>query len=237
MKPRNPRALAVNAPSLPMVASADEEREWTFETALYGYAAGMQGDVTAKGISADLNVDFGEVLENLEFGAMGMFRTGYRHGSLTTDVIYMGLGASKGGFDADLDQWIVETAVGYRVRDYFEPLVGVRYNNIAGELGGPLGQADVGTQDWVEPFLGANLFLPLWRDVGFRFRGDAGGFGAGADLTWQAFPHLVWKMSERWSLQAGYRWVSTDYETGGGRDYFKYDVLSQGPQLGFTCGF
>ena len=39
------------------------------------------------------------------------------------------------------------------------------------------------------------------------------------------------------SLQAGYRWVYVDYETGSGTSRFRYDVLTQGPQLGFTLHF
>jgi hypothetical protein len=35
----------------------------------------------------------------------------------------------------------------------------------------------------------------------------------------------------------GYRFLSTDYETGSGLNRFKYDILSQGPQLGLTLHF
>jgi hypothetical protein len=38
-------------------------------------------------------------------------------------------------------------------------------------------------------------------------------------------------------LRWGYRRVYTDYETGSGPSQFKYDVLSQGPQLGVTFHF
>jgi hypothetical protein len=38
-------------------------------------------------------------------------------------------------------------------------------------------------------------------------------------------------------LQAGYRFLSTDYETGSGVNRFRYDVRVHGPQLGFTLHF
>jgi hypothetical protein len=38
------------------------------------------------------------------------------------------------------------------------------------------------------------------------------------------------------SLQLGYRWLY-DYETGSGASRFKYDMLSQGMQLGVTFHF
>ncbi|MBL9128777.1 MAG: hypothetical protein JNL97_14075 [Verrucomicrobiales bacterium] len=222
---------------LPAAAFAEEPAGWTFETTLYGLAAGMSGEVAVKGISADIDMGFDDVLEQLEFGAMGAFRIGYNRWSLTTDVIFMALGASKGAFNVEMDQWVVEPAIGYRLCRYFEPLVGFRYNNLSGEIHGPAGPNPTGTQDWIEPFVGGNVTVPLTRCVGFHVRGDAGGFGAGAELTWQVFPYVNWHISDHWSLQAGYRWVQTHYEAGSGRDFFKYDVLSQGPQAGFTYAF
>jgi hypothetical protein len=68
-------------------------------------------------------------------------------------------------------------------------------------------------------------------------RGDGGGFGVGSDLTWQAFPYFGWQFAKWGSLQAGYRWLYMDYETGSGTRQFKYDMLNQGPQLGFTLHF
>jgi hypothetical protein len=56
-------------------------------------------------------------------------------------------------------------------------------------------------------------------------------------LTWQAFPYVNWQLSQRCSLQAGYRWVYVDYETGSGANEFKYDVLTEGPQIGVTFRF
>ena len=57
----------------------------------------MSGDVTVRGVPADLNVGFDAIADNLEFGAMGKIRLGYDRWAITTDVVYMGLGASKNG--------------------------------------------------------------------------------------------------------------------------------------------
>jgi len=94
-----------------------------------------------------------------------------------------------------------------------------------------------GTQDWWDPIVGANLSLPLSKKFSFNVRGDIGGFGVGSDLTWQAFPYLSWQFTRWGSLQAGYRWLYMDYETGSGTSHFKYDMLNQGPQLGVTFSF
>lgn len=233
--------LCLGAALLPLGLRAAEHQPWSVETTLYGLAASMSGDVTVKGVDAPLDVGFDEIWENLEFGAMGKVRVGYERWALTTDVVYMGLQASKNSFTMEVDEWVVEPTVSYRVTQGFELLAGVRYNNLSGELRGPgvLAQPRVptGTQDWWDPIVGANLRLPLGGKFTLNVRGDVGGFGVGSDVTWQAFPSLEWQVAKPVSLQAGYRWVATDYETGSGNNRFRFDVLTQGPQLGVSVRF
>ncbi|HEU5311015.1 MAG TPA: hypothetical protein VFV24_06145, partial [Candidatus Eisenbacteria bacterium] len=119
----------------------------------------------------------------------------------------------------------------YRVSPFLEPLVGVRYNSLSGEIIGPFGRLPSGDQDWWDPIVGATASLPVSRAVSLRARGDVGGFGIGSDLTWQAHPYLDWIFMQNASLQAGYRWLDVDYEND---DAFRWDVLTQGPQVGVT---
>jgi hypothetical protein len=79
--------------------------------------------------------------------------------------------------------------------------------------------------------------LPLGKGFSFNVRGDIGGFGAASDFTWQALPYFGWQFAKWGSLQAGYRWIYADYATGSGASRFKYDMLIQGPQIGFTAHF
>ena len=88
-------------------------------------------------VNADVNVGFDKMWNNLEFGVMGTVRLGYDRWALTTDVIYMGLQGSKNGVTVELDQWMVEPTLSYRVCKYCEVLAGARYNNLSGELRGP----------------------------------------------------------------------------------------------------
>ncbi len=256
----NRKGLALSAALLPAAllcppaASADEASEWSFDVSLYGLAVGMSGDIGIGPINADVDAGFDTIWDNLEFGAMGTVRVGYNRWALSTDVIYMGLGASRNGVTVDFDQWMVEPTLSYRVCKYFEPLAGVRYNNLSGELRGPNLQrrgpgilpgpglldgpgVRSGTQDWWDPIVGANFHLPFARNFSFNVRGDIGGFGVGSDFTWQAFPCVSWQFAKWGSLQAGYRWVYIDYETGSGASRFKYDILNQGPQFGVTFHF
>ena len=214
---------------------------WTFDASLYGVAAGMSGDVTVKGIPADVDVGFDKILENLNFGAMGTVRVGYDRWSLSTDVIYMDLEASKGTASASAQQWLVQPMLGYRLCPYFELTAGTRYNNLSAALEaiGPLGNslAVSDTAGWWDPVVGGRVSVPLFKTLSFDVMGDVGGFNVGSDLTWQALPVLNWKFSKWGSVQAGYRWLFTDYSQGSGTSQFRYNILTQGPQVGFTVHF
>jgi len=222
---------------LPSALRAAENNQWTFDVSLYGLAAGMSGDVTVRGVPADVDFGFDKVWDNLDFAMMGKVRVGYDRWALTADVVYMDLGASRNGVTVEMAQWMVEPGLSYRFCQYFEALAGARYNNLSGEIRGPLGRNPGGTQEWWDPIVGANLGLPLGKKFSFNVRGDIGGFGVGSDLTWQVFPCFGWQFAKWGSLQAGYRWLYMDYETGSGASRFKYDMLIQGPQLGITFHF
>jgi hypothetical protein len=225
----------------PSAIHGAETNKWTFDASLYGLAAGMSGEVGVGPANADVKFGFDRVRDNLEFAMMGKVRLGYDRWALTTDVIYMGLGTSRNGVSVDMDQWMVEPTLSYRLSKYFEPLAGVRYNNLSGEIRGPgilpSPRIPTGTQDWWDPILGANASLPLGKGFSLNLRGDIGGFGVGSDLTWQVFPYLGWQFAKWGSLQLGYRWLYMDYETGSGASRFQYDMLNQGPQIGLTCHF
>jgi hypothetical protein len=225
----------------PITSNAQTDKKWSVDVSLNALAAGLSGDVTVKGIPANLDVGFDQVLEHLNAGAMGAVRVGYDRWAINTEFIYMDLGGSQGGARVDFEQLTVEPTLRYRVCDYFEALAGARYNNLSGSvsLTGPLGtqRASSGTVDWWDPIVGGIVRVPISRKFSVNVHGDIGGFDVGSDLTWQAFPYLNWQISRRCSVQAGYRWIFNDYSQGSGRSKFRYDVLAQGPQLGITLHF
>jgi hypothetical protein len=115
--------------------------------------------------------------------------------------------------------------------------LGLRVNTLQGELtfkdpgvtesGPDLGGSDCGRhcQDDGETLVQLRLYT------------EVGGFGAGSELTWQVFPDLSVNLTQKVSLDFGYRWLDPDYATGEGSDQFRYDVLTQGPVIGFGFRF
>ena len=230
--------MALLAPS---AARAAEPNAWTFDVSIYGLADSMSGELGIGPVTADVDIGLDDILEDLEFGFMGTVRVGYGRWAFTAEGLYLGVEGDAQGVTAELDQWLVEPTLSYRVSKYFEPLAGVRYNHLNGELRGPgvlpTPRIVTGDQDWWDPIVGANLTLPVGTTFSLNLRSDIGGFGVGSDLTWQVFPYLGWRFARWGSMQAGYRWLDMDYETGSGANRFAYNILNEGAQIGFTFHF
>lgn len=229
--------LALASALLPAALRAEETNHWRFDSSLNLFLAGMSGDVAVKGIPADVDADFGDIAKQLDFAAAGRLTLGYDQWSLSTEFSYLKLSASGSAGSVEQKQWLVEPSIAYRFCDCFEAFAGARYNSIEAnlDLNLPPGQVRGGTQAWWDPIVGVNLSYPIsGQKLSFDGRFDVGGFGAGSDITWQAFPYVNWRFAKSASFQFGYRWLGTDYETGSGANRFRYDVVLAGPQIGLT---
>jgi hypothetical protein len=232
--------LTLASALLPTALRAEETKKWTFDTSLNLFLAGLSGDVTVKGQPAKVDAGFGDILDHLKAGAAGRVTLGYDRWFLSTEFSYMKLVASVPAANVDIKQWLVEPSLGYQFCEYFAGFAGARYNNIDGTVNftGPVGLVRGGTQEWWDPIIGAQLSYPLLgKKLTFDGHFDLGGFGVGSSLTWQAYPYLNWRFAKWGSAQLGYRWLGTDYQTGSGASKFRYDVVVQGPQIGFTFHF
>jgi hypothetical protein len=115
---------------------------------------------------------------------------------------------------------------------------GMRVNTMKGELDFKrLGRSVEQSKAWVDPLVGLLARTPEKGRLGPRLYSEFGGFGVGSDFTWQVFPTVMFRATERTSIDLGYRWLDIDYKTGEGNERFAYDVLSQGPVLGMTVRF
>ena len=66
------------APAAP--ASAPADSGWTFRSAPYLWAQGLDGTMGVLGLDGDVDLSFGDILSDLDFAFMGMFEA--RHGRL-----------------------------------------------------------------------------------------------------------------------------------------------------------
>jgi hypothetical protein len=223
--------------SQPAAAQSDGFKS-TLEAYLMG--ASMAGTVGAGPVSTAIDVPSSTIFENLKFAALVDYRGEAPKWAVAADVVYMNLGkagTSDGGrvaVDVGAEQYIVDLVGAYRISKSFEVIGGVRYTGLNTTISqyGPLGTREAKLNEgWLDPVVGVQAFLPLSEAFQLQVRGDIGGFGVGCDFTWQAAVRVNWQVSRAIRLGLGYRWLDQDYETGSGSDYFKWNVLTQGPLL------
>ena len=94
-------------------------------------------------------------------------------------------------------------------------------------------------RSWFDPFLGARFTIPNTGKWTLMVRGDVGGFGVGSQFAWQVRPTVAYSVSKHWAFGVAYWALGMDYSTGelGAGDYFKYDVTTFGPEIGFAYTF
>jgi hypothetical protein len=220
---------------------------WKHEIAPYVWGSGMDGSTGVGDAIADVDMSFGDILEDLELGFMGAYRASKDRYSITFDVVYMGLGVTQRGrggalkADVDLDQTGIETDFGYALSDRMTVLAGLRYVDLSVKVRatGPLGETREGDadEDWIDPVVGAMYLIPFSDEWSLNLRGDVGGFGVGSDFAWQAVATLRWQFSPHTGALAAYRYLDMDYENGNGDHRFIYDMAISGPALGFVLTF
>lgn len=224
---------------------------WEFKATPYIWMSGMKGDMGVVEQVEPVGVDlsFGDILDALKFTLMGSLEA--RHGRFvaTVDTVYLSMGTSENieirevaFVDATLKTktFISTLTAGYRAVDQdrmsLDVVAGGRLYSMKTSLDlvGPR-RAFSGskTETWVDPVVGASLRMPLGPSWSLHTYGDIGGFGVGSDMTWQLLGVIEYDLSRRWSLSAGWRHLSIDYENDG----FVFDASMDGPILGAVYRF
>jgi hypothetical protein len=232
----------------PGLAQAPAGDSWKVTIAPYFMGAAMNGTTAVAGQEVRIDMSASDIFKNLQFGAMGLVVARKGDWGVAGDAIWMSLGATGTApgpvgvtASADMNQGAFAFYGLRRLSAVADVTFGARVNTLQASLriNGPLAVRSVdGSKTWVDPIVGAQIHTP---DTGKRWHAqvytEIGGFGAGSTFTWQLFPTIGVNVSKRASLEFGYRWLSIDYSSGDGATLFKYDVLTQGPVLGFAFKF
>ena len=231
----------------PAAAQAPSAEGWTFTVVPYLFGAGMNGTAVIKGQELKVDASFSDILDHLKFGAMGLVVARKGNWGFGGDAIWMSLGANgttpgpvTATGSADMSQGGFAFYGLRRLAPYADLMFGGRINTLHGTLSfNGLNQRSVdGSKTWFDPLVGAQFRTPgngtRWHAQVYT---EIGGFGAGSTFTWQVFPTFGVNLAKWMALDFGYRWMSIDYTSGDGATLFKYDVLMQGPVLGFVFKF
>lgn len=122
----------------------------------------------------------------------------------------------------------------------FEPLAGVRWSYLRGEVefsGGPvnLPQADR-SESFFDPIVGARVSSDLSEAWLALISADVGGFHVGSDYSWNVQGHVGYRATVLGLpaiFSVGYRALHQKYQSGD----FKWEVTQHGPMLGMAYTF
>lgn len=227
------------------------ESPWSFRLTSYLWMAGLDGDIGARGLPpVDVDVSFSDIFKNIDWTPPPIMFAGevrYDRFAFLTDFIFMGLeadGASSGPLpitaEVQSDMIIWTFAGAYRAIENetvaLDLLAGGRLWNLETDLtlASPAGTLQAsGSKTWVDPIIGIAGQVNLGSGFALRAEGDVGGFGAAADLDWQVFGALQYRISNSVALEAGYRYLAVDYEDDG----FVFDAAMSGPIIGASFNF
>ncbi len=247
------------AQSLP--APSQDEEGWRHTLGLYLFTPlSTTGTSTVAGVSADLDLDLGDVLSVLDFAAAGRYEAWNGDFGVIVDANYVGIeedttlsGPRATEVNVDVRQKWFAVMGAYRIADgtygannrrYTVDLQGgVRYNSIRQEIDfttrGPANPPTLGgDQDWIEPVIGTRGMWRLnerWTTIASI---DLGGFGAGGnDLQVGANIGFDYQPWENTAITFGYRFFSVDYSDTLDTGDFAYDVTQHGPYFGLKVFF
>ncbi len=88
-------------------------------------------------------------------------------------------------------------------------------------------------ESWVDPVVGIRAQVNLSRQIFLAAQADVGGFGVSSELAYQLQATMGCNISRSFFVELGYRYLHTDYESGG----FSYDVAQSGAFVGFGFQF
>jgi hypothetical protein len=231
----------------PAAAQTPAGDSWRVSVVPYFLGAAMNGTSAVAGQELAVDMSFSDLLDRLQFGAMGLVVARKGNWGVGGDAIWMALGANGMGpgpagaaGSADMNQGAFAFYGLRRLGPVADVFFGGRVNTLQANLRfyGPGQRSADGSKTWFDPIVGLQLRTP---DTGKPWHAqvytEIGGFGVGSSFTWQVFPTVGVNLAKWASIELGYRWLGIDYSTGENTTLFKYDVLTQGPVLGFGFRF
>ena len=245
-------SLLVMGSFLPAQSNAET---WSYEIELYALFASIEGNAKVGRVTGeDVDVDFDDILENLELAGMLHFEAHHENGwGVALDYGFMDLasditGPRGGVVNVDVRQGIFEALAVRRNKlrnGHLDYLFGIRWwdNDFDVTVDPVLLPGTITKnveEDWVDVIVGVRWLNNINKKWDFVLRGDIGGFGLEADFTANVQAGARYQMSANWLLDLQYKALWVDYEndnTPGQPGYFAYDTVTHGPIIGAIYKF
>ena len=224
-----------------------QDTGWHVDISPYLWFPGAHGTVGALGRDVGMHASPGDLLSHFDIGLMAAAEARRQRLLLSGDVVWARLSDDKAlpfpglaavSAEARVGQFIWTSKLGYRLIAHkglnADANVGVRFWHLGQKLNfnpSPLGRSLNASQNWADIVIGGRVQLPLGEKLSVDLLGDVGGWGATANLDYQFAAVLGYKLSSRWTLLAGYRYLFVDYLPGKSS---VYNMTTPGAVLGAT---
>jgi|SRR5215831_5825338 len=236
-------AASPSEATAPQGSSTDK---WEFQFVPYLWFAGLKGQVGIGDRVADVDADFGDIFDKLNFGFMAAFEARKGRLGLFTDLLYLKVSAENATpgslfSSVKLTQkvFMLEEAVAYRLYEKngssVDAMAGIRFWHLHTRLLFTPGISPeveaTRSKNWVDGLAGLRGRAFVSKNIFVFGRGDVG--GGGSDLTYQLIGGGGLTFRERFSFLLAYRYLHVNYD----RDNFLFDVGIKGPAIGFGIKF
>jgi len=239
-------AQSTSSPDTPQAKQANPNDGWHVEITPYLWFAGVHGTTGALGREASVDVSFSDIFKYANIGAMGVVEARYNRIIMPLDFMWMKLSDDKGlplnelgvqSIKVKMTETMLTPKIGYRVADdkrvKVDALFGIRYWHVSTDITLEPQVANGFSQsvNWVDAVAGGRIQVALNPKAFIAVGGDAGGGSTRHD--YQAAGFLGYKISRRWVLLGGYRYLSVNYRPTSNVQ-FVYDVDMPGLMFGAT---
>jgi opacity protein-like surface antigen len=222
--------IGMMAVALLMVASgsyAADPKGLQVELTPYGWLAGLEGDITVNGQTAEFEKSASDLMEGLDVGGSLLAIVQYNRFLLWGQVDYFSLSTDEldvedqpVGGSLDSKMTLGEVAVGYQIDGWaenqtFDFLLGVRTLNMEVDLEVYGEGIHSKTTELVDPILVIRPSFPLFpsKIKGLRFNPTlAIGGGGDSDLVYELQPQIQYDFNDNISARFGYRRVGYKFK-------------------------
>ena len=240
--------------------------KWHFAILPYLWMMGINGKTAIKGRTANLNVSFGDIWDNLDFAAEVHIEAWRDRFGFFIDTSFAKISLKKDvdlRFDNTLSaKFITKFFLGefggfYRAGTWplggagsktntsltLDLIGGGRYWYLKNELDitGPIGlNPNISdSQSWFDFIVGGRINLAINKFF-VQLRSDVGGFGLGfsSDISWNIAGYIGYELPwYKITPIIGYRALYDKYSNGSGNNRFLRDAWIYGPQIGVGFQF
>jgi len=236
----------------PANAVADPNDPWHVGFTLYLWFPGVHGVTGVNGYDVSFKASAGDLLSNVRFGLMGIVQAEHNRWVLVSDLMWVRLEANHQKafpfpglpeLSAQVKSYelIFNPEFGYRFLNGEKIkmdalLFGIRFWHVGSSFQFTpsfAGRTFSPSTNWVDPVMGARILFPLSPKAQISVWGDAGGWGAGAQLDYNIVGTISFKLSPKFGVGVGYRYLYVNYLSGS----FLLKSAMSGPAAGLTYNF